>query len=40
MLLIGKNFTKLNEIKEQLKNEFEMKDLGLAKRILGMKITR
>ena len=40
MLLAGKNFTKLNEIKEQLKNEFEMKDRGSAKRILGMKITR
>ena len=40
MLLTGKNFIKVNEIKEQLKNEFEMKDLGLAKSILGMKITR
>ncbi|KAA0040136.1 retrovirus-related Pol polyprotein from transposon TNT 1-94 [Cucumis melo var. makuwa] len=40
MLLAGKNLTKLNEIKEQLKNEFEMKDLGSAKRILGMEITR
>ncbi|TYK02789.1 retrovirus-related Pol polyprotein from transposon TNT 1-94 [Cucumis melo var. makuwa] len=38
MLLAGKNFTKLNEIKEQLMNEFEMKDLGSTKRILGMEI--
>ena len=40
MLLASKSFTKLNEIKEQLKNEFEMNDLGSAKRILGMEITR
>ncbi|KAA0046197.1 retrovirus-related Pol polyprotein from transposon TNT 1-94 [Cucumis melo var. makuwa] len=40
MLLAGKNLTKLNEIREQLKNKFEMKDLGSSKRILGMEITR
>ena len=40
MLLAGKSLTKLNEIREQLKNEFEMKDLGSSKRILGMEITR
>ena len=40
MLLAGNFFTKLNEIEEQLKNEFEMKDLGSTKRILRMEITR
>ena len=31
---------KTDRLKTQLKNEFEMKDLGEAKKILGMKITQ
>ena len=40
MLLAGKELTKLNEIKSQLNTEFEMKDLGSAKKILGMEIIK
>lgn len=40
MLLIGPNLKLLNSIKTTLSNEFDMKDLGNAKRILGMEIKR
>lgn len=38
MLLIGDNMTNINKIQRSLRNEFEMKDLSNAKRILGMDI--
>lgn len=40
MLLIGPNLKLLNDIKTTLNNEFDMKDLRNAKRILGMEIQR
>ena len=40
MLIASKNQTKIEKLKVQLKGEFEMKDLGEAKKILGMEITR
>lgn len=40
MLLIGHNMYVINDIKRSLSAEFEMKDLGHAKKILGMEITR
>ena len=36
MLIICKDMVDINELKEALKAEFEMKDLGAAKRILGL----
>ncbi|KAK3009893.1 hypothetical protein RJ639_012982 [Escallonia herrerae] len=40
MLIAAKSMSVVDDLKEQLKREFEMKDLGSAKRILGMKIQR
>ena len=40
MLIACKYPTEINKVKAQLSGEFEMKDLGLAKRILGMEIIR
>ena len=40
MLLIGKDRLKVNKLKETLKSEFEMKDLGSARKILRMHIKR
>ena len=40
MLLIGPNLKKINSIKSTLGGEFDIKDLGMAKRILGMEIVR
>lgn len=41
ILLFSKNSqTKKNEIKNQLMSEFEMKDLGQASHVLGMRITK
>ncbi|KAK3006364.1 hypothetical protein RJ639_016617 [Escallonia herrerae] len=40
MLITAKSMSNVNDLKEQLKRKFEMKDLGAAKRILGMKIQR
>ncbi|KAK3028454.1 hypothetical protein RJ639_039046 [Escallonia herrerae] len=40
MLIAAKSMSDVNGLKEQLKREFEIKDLGAAKRILGMKIQR
>ena len=40
MLIAAKNKTHVQKLKAQLKKEFDMKDLGEVKKILGMKITR
>ena len=38
--MLRKNKTYVQKLKAQLKKEFEMKDLGEAKKILGIEITR
>ena len=38
MLIAAKNMSEVDKLKAQLKQEFEMKDLGAAKKILGIKI--
>ena len=40
MLVACKNKVEINHLKSQLSSEFEMKDLGEAKKILGMEIAR
>ena len=40
MLIIGKNVSRIKELKKQLSRSFAMKDLGPAKRILGIRIFR
>nr|KYP46555.1 Retrovirus-related Pol polyprotein from transposon TNT 1-94 [Cajanus cajan] len=40
MLIAGPNMTEINRLKQQLTDHFEMKDLGPAKQILGMRISR
>ena len=40
ILLAGNNKAKMQEVKDILKKEFEMKDLGEPKQFLGMRITR
>ncbi|GAA0150007.1 hypothetical protein LIER_09040 [Lithospermum erythrorhizon] len=40
MLIVGKHVSKIKKLKGQLSKEFEMKDLGRARNILGMKIKR
>lgn len=40
MLLVSKRMSDVNEVKEMLGREFDMKDLGPARRILGMDIER
>jgi len=40
MLVAGPNKDRIKELKAQLAREFEMKDLGLANKILGMQIHR
>ena len=40
MLIVGKNTSKIDELKKELCQSFSMKDLGHAKQILGMRITR
>jgi len=40
MLIAARNKIHVQKFKAQLKKEFDMKDLGEAKKILGMKITR
>ena len=37
MLIATKNKTHVQKLKAQLKKEFDMKDLGEAKKILGMR---
>jgi ATP-binding cassette subfamily B (MDR/TAP) protein 1 len=40
MLVVGANLEKINNLNKQLLSEFEMKDLGATKQILGMRINR
>ena len=40
MLILGSNMHVINETKNMLKSHFDMKDLGKANFILGMKITK
>ena len=40
MLIIGSNDKKIRSTKEMLKPRFDMKDMGLANVILGIKIAR
>ena len=40
MLIASANMKEINHLKKQLSKEFEMKDLGAAKQILGMRIIR
>ena len=40
MLIACKSKVEINRLKAQLSREFEMKDLGEARKILGMEITR
>lgn len=40
MLVAAKDMKKINVLKKSLQAEFEMKDLGMATRILGMDIIR
>lgn len=40
MLVAGSSMIEIKKLKEQLSTEFEMKDLGEAKQILGMRICR
>ena len=40
MLVVGSNMQEINALKRKLANSFAMKDLGAAKQILGMRITR
>jgi hypothetical protein len=40
MLFVGSNMHDINFLKNKLANSFAMKDLGVAKKILGMRITR
>ena len=40
MLIVGRDTNKIEKWKRELCQSFAMKDLGLAKQILGMKITR
>ena len=38
MLLVGKNVSRIDRLKEQLGKSFAMKDMGAAKQILGIRI--
>ena len=40
MLISAKNMIHVQKLKAQLKKKFDMKDLGEAKKILSMEITR
>src|SRR5581483_8939494 len=40
MLIAAKDMKEIQVIKDQLNAEFDMKDLGAAKKILGMEIVR
>ena len=40
MLIVGKNTSNIDELKKELCKSFSIKDLGHAKHILGMRITR
>lgn len=40
MLVVGKDISKIDRLKKELSKSFDMKDLGAAQHILGMKISR
>ena len=40
MLIVGKNISKIDELKKELFKSFSMKELGHAKQILGIRINR
>ena len=40
MLIVGQNVGEIKRLKKELSKSFSMKDLGPAKQILGMKISR
>ena len=40
MLIVGKNVSRIDRLKEQLGKSFAMKDMGAAKQILGTRIIR
>jgi len=40
MLIASKSRSAINKLKKNLRSEFEMKDLGEAKKVLGMEIER
>ena len=40
MLIASKDKFLINNLKQQLSNEFEMNDLGVAEKVLGMEINR
>ena len=40
MLIAAKSMVEIKKLKEQLNGKFEMKDLGAAKKILGMETHR
>ena len=40
MLIAGSSIEDINNLKKQLSKQFAMKDLGVAKQILGMRIIR
>lgn len=40
LLIAAKDMSEINRLKKQLSGEFEMKDFGGAKKILGMEIRR
>jgi len=40
MLILGRNMSAIDSLKQELNESFDMKDLGAAKQILGMQITR
>lgn len=40
MLIVGADMHEINKLKKQMSHEFEMKDLGPARQILGMSISR
>jgi len=40
MLIVGRDTSKIDRLKEELSKSFAMKDLGPARQILGMKISR
>ena len=40
LLIVSKNMSEINNLKDQLSSEFEMKDLDATKKILDMEIHR
>lgn len=40
MLVVGRNMSRINQLKKQLSTSFDMKDLGPAEQILAMRIVR